>query len=392
MQPSSMREINSSRRDPYQVCGRCIMDSSDPGISFDDQGICSHCHHFEGVIRKDWHTGKAGRERLETTIREIKKKSSSRSYDCVLGLSGGIDSSYLAWVAKQELNLRLLAVHVDGGWNSELAVRNIEGIVKRLDIELHTLVVNWEEMRDLQRAFLRASLANQDVPQDHAFIAGLYAEATKHGIRHVLSGGNIATESVLPAEWAYNAMDLKHLRAVHRQFGELPLRTFPTVNFFQFYFWYPVVHRMTVLRPLNFLPYHRDDALRLLERETGFQWYGGKHFESRFTKWQQLHYRPLKFGYDERRAYLSSLILSGQLTREAALEAISNSPYSEAGLREDTDFIRNKLGFSESEFAAVMDAPPRTFRDYPSNYRLFDLKNRLKEALAGAGIRFRRRS
>jgi N-acetyl sugar amidotransferase len=368
------------------------MDTSDPDIDFDDAGVCNHCRFFDLELTKNWYPNQHGRRLLEATVDRIKAENQDREYDCVIGLSGGIDSSYLAYLARRELGLRPLAIHVDGGWNSELAVRNIEGIVKCLDIDLHTHVVDWEEMRDLQRAFLRAGLANQDVPQDHAFISGLYSQAISHGIRHVLSGGNIATESILPAEWAYNAMDLRHLRAIHRRFGERPLDTFPTVNFFQFYFWYPVVKRMTVLRPLNFLPYNRDEAIRILERETGFCYYGGKHFESRFTKWQQLHYRPHKFGYDERRAYLSSLILSGQMRRDAALGAIAEPGYTTAQLHEDTDFVRRKLGFSAEEFAQILGNPPRTFREYPSNHRLFRFKDTLKTRLAALGIRFRRRS
>ena len=375
-----------------QICLRCIMDTSDPQITFDEEGVCNHCRFFDTELSKTWHPNQQGREELNSLVERIKSENRGRPYDCVIGLSGGIDSSYLAYVARRELGLRLLAIHIDGGWNSELAVRNIEGIVTRLGIDLHTQVVDWEEMRDLQRAFLRAGLANQDVPQDHAFISGLYSQAVQHGIRHVLSGGNIATESILPGEWAYNAMDLRHLRAIHKRFGEAPLRTFPTVNFFQYYFWYPVVKRMTVLRPLNFLPYVRDDAIRTLERETGFTYYGGKHFESRFTKWQQLYYRPYKYGYDERRAYLSSLILSGQMDRQTALDAIAEPGYSDAQLREDSDFVCNKLGFSSEEFTQILNLPPRTFRDYPSNHHLFSFKDKCKSRLGEFGITFRRRS
>ncbi len=377
---------------PYQICVRCIMDTSDPDIDFDAEGVCSHCRCFDAHISKGWHPDAQGRRMLDAVVDRIKAENRGRPYDCVIGLSGGIDSSYLAYVARRELDLRLLAVHVDGGWNSELAVKNIEGIVKRLGIDLYTHVVDWEEMRDLQRAFLRASLANQDVPQDHAFISALYRQAVRQGIRYVLSGGNIATESVLPAEWAYNAMDLRHLRAIHKRFGERPLKTFPTMNFFQYYVWYPVAKRMTVQRPLNFLPYDRDEAIRTLERETGFRYYGGKHFESRFTKWQQLFYRPRKFGYDERRAYLSSLILSGQTSRDAALEAMATPGYTEAQLCEDSEFVRKKLGFSEEEFKRILDLPPRTFRDYPSNQRWFGLKDELKGRLAAYGLKVRSRS
>lgn len=368
------------------------MDTTDSNIMFDRDGICSHCRHFDRDIASNWHPNDYGRRLLTETLMRVRRQGRGKPYDCVIGLSGGVDSSYLAYVAVREFGLRLLGVHVDGGWNSELAVKNIEGLVKTLNIDLYTQVVDWEEMRDLQRAFLRASLANQDVPQDHAFIAGLYREAIRHRIRYVLSGGNIATESILPEEWAYNAMDLRHIRAVHRRFGEKRLKTFPTLNFFQYYFWYPVVKRMTVLRPLDYIPYHKADAIRTLSSEVGFQYYGGKHFESRFTKWQQIHYRPVKFGYDERRAYLSSLILSGQISRESALETLEHTSKEVSSIEEESEYVRKKLGFTRKEFERLLESPPKTFRDYPSNYVLFQLKNRLKSQLTTLGARPRARS
>ena len=371
----------------YQTCARCIMDTTDPHIVFDAEGVCNHCRRFDRVLKQQWWPNEHGDRALRTIIDRIKKKGAKKPYDCVIGLSGGVDSSYLAYVARRRLDLRLLAVHVDGGWNSELAVKNIEGIVTRLQIDLHTVVVDWDEMRDLQRAFMRASLANQDVPQDHAFIAGLYREAARHGIRYVLSGGNIATESVLPSEWAYNAMDLRHIMAIHRRFGERPLKTFPRLNFFQYYFWYPIIRRMKVVRPLNYLPYIPEQAIRVLESEVGYRYYGGKHFESRFTKWQQLHYRPPKFGYDSRRAHLSSLVLSGQMSREEALATLAESQHHDAEHRdEDSEYVRKKLAFSKEEFARILSLPPKTHRDYPCNADWFEFKNRLKGQLAEMGV------
>ncbi len=371
---------------PYRICTRCIMDTSDPDISFDAEGVCSHCQNFENHVRLNWHPGPEGRVMLDSIVSKIKKEGQGKDYDCAIGLSGGVDSSYLAYVARKELGLRLLAVHVDGGWNSELATRNIENIVRKLDIDLHTYVVDWEEMRDLQRSFLRAGLANQDVPQDHAFFASLYSNAQSYGLRYVLSGGNIATESIMPEEWAYNAMDLRHLEAVQRRFGTVKLKTFPRVSFFRYYFWNRYVKRMRVIRPLNYMPYVKDEAIALLERELGFRYYGGKHFESRFTKWQQLYYRPRKFGYDERRPYLSSMILSGQMTREQALESLAKDVQNEREAEEDTDFITKKLLISKDEFRQIMEQPPKTFRDYPSNYALFNFKTALREWLRSKGM------
>lgn len=370
----------------YQICSCCIMDTSDPNIEFDVGGVCNHCRNFEQNLRPHWHPDGAGRRMLDDLVAQIKHEGRGRSYDCVIGLSGGVDSSYLAYVARKELGLRLLAVHVDGGWNSELATRNIENVVRKLDIDLHTYVVDWEEMRDLQRAFLRAGLANQDVPQDHAFFAALYSNAQAYGLRYVLSGGNIATESVMPEEWAYNAMDLRHLEAVHQRFGTRPLKTFPRVSFFRYYFWNRYIKRMRVVRPLNYLPYVKDEAIATLARELGFEYYGGKHFESRFTKWQQLYYRPRKFGYDERRAYLSSLILSGQMAREQALAKLADDTENEQQAEKDTDYILKKLSIDEDEFRKIMMQNPRTFRDYPSNFALFNFKTALREWLLSKGI------
>lgn len=370
----------------YQICTRCIMDTSDPDISFDAEGVCNHCRGFDNNIRLNWHPDVNGRQKLDEIVATIKRQGEGKAYDCAIGLSGGVDSSYLAYVARKELGLRLLAVHVDGGWNSELATKNIENIVRKLDIDLHTYVVDWEEMRDLQRSFLRAGLANQDVPQDHAFFASLYSNAQAYGLRYVLSGGNIATESIMPEEWAYNAMDLRHLEAVHRRFGSIKLSTFPRVSFLRYYFWNRYVKRMRVIRPLNYMPYVKNDAIALLERELGFRYYGGKHFESRFTKWQQLYYRPRKFGYDERRSYLSSMILSGQMQRDEAKQALADDVENERQAEEETDFILKKLSISKEEFKQIMDSPPRTFRDYPSNYMLFNFKTALREWLRSKGM------
>jgi len=370
----------------YQICTRCIMDTSDPYIEFDVAGVCNHCRNFDENQRPQWNPDESGRRMLDEIVDQIKAEGRGKPYDCAIGLSGGVDSSYLAYVARKELGLRLLAVHVDGGWNSELATRNIENIVRKLDIDLHTYVVDWKEMRDLQRAFVRAGLANQDVPQDHAFFAALYSNAQSYGLRYVLSGGNIATESVMPDEWAYNAMDLRHLEAVHRRFGSGPLKTFPRVGFFRYYFWNRYVKRMRVVRPLNFMPYVKGEAIALLERELDFQYYGGKHFESRFTKWQQLYYRPRKFGYDERRAYLSSLVLSGQTSRDQALISLAGDMENEKQAERDTEYILKKLELPEGEFAQIMAQPPKTFRDYPSNFMLFNFKTALRDWLRVKGV------
>lgn len=375
--------------DSYRICVRCIMDTSDPDITFGSSGECCHCVHFDLSVVPNWHPNEAGKRQLVQAVANIQREGQGKRYDCAIGLSGGVDSSYLAFVACRELGLRPLAVHVDAGWNSELATRNIENIVRKLNIDLYTHVVDWEEMRDVQRAFLLSGVANQDVPQDHAFFAALYRTVQSHGLRHVLSGGNFATESIMPAEWAYNAMDLRHLEGIHRRFGQVKLKTFPRIGFFRYYFWNRYAKRMQVLRPLNFLPYDKRQAIAILESELGFRYYGGKHFESRFTRWQQLYFRPKKFGYDERRAYLSSLVLSGQLSRDQALKELETDSANEELAAADTEYVLKKLGVSRAEFEQVMNGPKKTYRDYPSNDLLFNAKTNVRNWLKERGVSLR---
>ena len=342
------------------------MDDSDPAISFDAAGVCSHCQLFETRSRPHWYPNDEGRRRLEVSVAAIKAEGRGRDYDCIIGLSGGVDSSWLA-VRVKELGLRPLVVHVDAGWNSELAVQNIQHLVEKLGFDLHTIVIDWEEMRDLQVAFLRSGVANQDVPQDHAYFAGLYAFAKKEKIRWVLSGGNYATEGILPQSWGYNAMDVRHLRGIHRRFGKRPLRTFPTVSFFDLYVGYPLIRGMKVLRPLDFMPYDKAAAMAALSDRFGWRYYGGKHYESVWTKFFQGYWLPTRFGYDKRKAHLASLVVTGQMTRDAALAELARPAYPLDDLRRDFAYVAKKLGLSVAELEELHRAPLRTYRDYPHN-------------------------
>lgn len=353
---------------PYQVCTRCVMDSTDPEIVFDSDGVCSHCHYFDNNIRPAWPSPEEGESKLREMISTVKAYGKGKRYDCIIGLSGGIDSSYVA-VKVAEWGLRPLVVHVDAGWNSELAVMNIEQICRRLGFDLVTHVVDWEEMKDMQLAFLRSNLANQDVPQDHAFFAALYGYAIKSGIKYVISGSNFATESILPAPWGYDAMDATHVKTIHARFGERPRGDFPIVSFFNLFFRYPYLLRMEVLKPLNFLPYSKEEAIRILERDYGWRYYGGKHYESRWTRFFQAYYLPYKFGYDKRKAHLASLVVSGQMTREAALEALSAPLYDPKLLAEDKAFIAKKLGLSLAELEELIHQPVRHYSEFPNHQR-----------------------
>lgn len=346
----------------YQICTFCVMDTSDPDISFDENGRCNHCREFEQSVGKIWFPNEEGARRLDAVVEKIKAEGKGRAYDCILGLSGGLESSYLALKAR-EWGLRPLMVHVDAGWNSEFAVQNIERVVKHCGYELHTLVVNWEDMRELQLSYLRAAVANQDVPQDHAFFAGLYRFATDNKVRYVLNGANFATEGIFPKSWLGPAMDAKNLQAIHQAYGSKPLTNYPLVSFSQYYFWYPIVKRMTPVRPLNLMAYSKEHAAAELA-EIDWCAYPRKHGESLFTKFYQNYYLPTKFGYDKRRPHLSSLVASGSISRDRALEMLREPLYDEDDLRRDRQYICRKLQVSDEEFEELMKRPIHHYTDF----------------------------
>jgi N-acetyl sugar amidotransferase len=356
------------------------MDTSDPLIQFDQDGNCNHCNSAIELAKTTWMPDEKGTAVLKSIIEKIKLEERNKEFDCIIGLSGGVDSSYLAYYAVKN-GLRPLVVHVDCGWNSELAVKNIENVVKNLNIELHTFVVNWEEMKDLQRAFFKASLPDQDIPQDHAIFAALYNFAEQNKVRYVFNGVNFATESIMPEKWGYQAMDYRHLKAVHRKFGERKLIDYPFVNFFDRYIYYPYIKRMRIINPLNYIDYRKEDVIGLMKKELGWQYYGGKHYESRFTKFFQSYYLPVKFGFDKRRAHLSSLIVSGQMTRELALEVMKEKVYSVDEVGNDMEYVAKKLGWSLSEFKNILDLPPKRHQDFPTNERLFSFALKVKNFL-----------
>lgn len=350
---------------PYQMCTRCVMDTTDPDIVFDAEGVCNHCHYFDNQIKAVWPEPEEGARKLAEMIEKVKAFGKGKRYDSIIGLSGGIDSSFCA-VKVAEWGLRPLVVHVDAGWNSEQAVMNIQQICSRLGFDLVTHVVDWEDMQDMQLAFLRSNLANQDVPQDHAFFAALYGYAEKAGIKYVISGSNYATESILPQAWGYNAMDATHVRAIHQRFGARKLHDFPIVNFYKLFIKYPRVLGMEVLRPLNYIPYNKDEAIKILERDYGWRYYGGKHYESRWTRFFQAYYLPHKFGYDKRKAHLSSMVVSGQMSRDAALAELAKPLYDPTQLAEDKAFVAKKLGISTNELGDLIAQPPRFYTEFPN--------------------------
>lgn len=349
-----------------KVCINCVMDVSDEAISFDTSGVCNHCRTFDEVTSKNWLPNAEGSKQLDAIYNKIKKENKNNDYDCILGLSGGVDSSYLA-LKLFESGLRPLVVHVDGGWNSELAVKNIESIINYCGWSLHTIVIDWLEMRELQLAYLKSGIANQDVPQDHAYFASLYNFATKHGISYVIGGGNIATESILPENWNWDAMDADNLHAINHKFGSGKLTRYKTISFFKLYFYFPFIKRMKTIRPLNFMPYNKRDALKELIEKTGYKEYERKHGESLFTKFFQNYWLPTKFGYDKRKAHLSSLIVSGQITKHEALIELKKPLYDERELKDDKRYIAKKLGISSEEFESVLNMPSHDYTDFQNN-------------------------
>lgn len=370
-----------SKARPYQQCSQCVMDISDQEISFDKNGVCNHCIDFREITRKNWFPNDDGSRLLGEIIEKIKKDGRRNDYDCILGLSGGVDSSYLALKAL-DWGLRPLVVHVDAGWNSELAVANIEAIVKHCNYHLHTHVVDWDDMRDLHLAYLRAGISNQDVPQDHIFFASLYHFATKNNIRYILSGGNIATESIFPDSWHGSAMDSINLKAIHGKFGDHKLKSYKTISFFQHYFWYPFVKRMRTVRPLNYMPYNKRDAIKELERSIGWKSYARKHGESQFTKLFQNYYLPTKFGFDKRRPHLSSLIVSGQMTREEAIKELNEPLYGAEELNSDIEYFCKKIRITRSLFDQMMNSPNSHYSDFSNWDRYHSVLKIMQSKLA----------
>jgi N-acetyl sugar amidotransferase len=350
-----------------QVCTRCVMDTSATDIEFDAQGVCQYCKTHEEKIALAPVSKPDARVRLEETVAKI-KAGRRGDYDSIVGLSGGVDSSYVAYQAVK-LGLKPLAVHFDNGWNSELAVKNIEQMVKRLGLDLLTFVIDWEEFRDIQRSFFKSHVIDIEMVTDHAIFAAMYRIAREQGIRYILSGTNAQTESIMPPAWQHFKFDLRNLKAIHKRFGTMPIKRFPTLSVWGMA-WNHYVKGAESVSLLNYLPYRKDEAIHTLQTELAWQYYGGKHYESVFTKFYQAHILPAKFGVDKRRIHLSDLIMNSEITREQALAELDKPPYDPLQLEQDREYVCKKLGFGAAEFAAYIAAPPVSHFAYPSYARL----------------------
>jgi N-acetyl sugar amidotransferase len=361
-----------------RVCSYCVMDDTLADIGFDADGRCLCCKEAEVLLAKDYMPNADGAARLEAMVARLKEQGRGRDYDCMVGLSGGVDSAYLAHVMHHQFGLRLLAVHVDGGWNTEAAVRNIERLVRSTGIDLHTVVIEWSEMRDLQLSFLRAGVLNQDIPQDHAFFATLYRTAKEFKIDTFLSGVNLSTEGVHQKGGGYPSIDGRHVRAIHRRFGNAPLQRFPIMTFPRYLWQTRVTRRPQILRPLNWMHFSKEEAKTALRDAYGWQDYGVKHAESRFTKFYQESYLTRKTGFDKRRLHLSSLIVAGEISREEALEALSFPPVDARTARQDAKFVAKKLGISVAELDSLIDASLQSHKSYGGDLWLVEALTRVK--------------
>lgn len=360
----------------YQICQKTIMDTSDPNIIFDKDGISDYYHNFHNVMVKGWHPDEKGNKELMKMAEKIKKEGEGKDFDCIIGLSGGLDSSYVTYITKEVMGLRPLLFHVDAGWNTDQAVGNIEKLVDGLGLDLYTEVINWEEMKDLQVAVLKSGISDQDLPQDYAFFSTLYIFARKHRIKYVITGSNISTECCRePMEWGgYGpGIDKTFILDIHKRFGKKPLKTFPLIDILVYKAYYMTFLGMEVFKPLDLVPFVKKDAEEFLGKRFGWQKFKHKHHESRWTRFYEDYWLPRRFGYEKRRAHFSSLILTGQMTRDEALERISRPEMDEKFLKQEFEYVANKLELTVEELQAMFELPKKTYKDYRNKKKIISL-------------------
>ena len=350
----------------YQICTRCLMDTSDPEISFDENGVCNHCHQYD--YQKQYLFSE---DKLKEVVEKIKKSSKSKQYDCIIGVSGGVDSCMSAYLAKKA-GLNPLAVHVDNGWNSETSQSNIENTLRMLDIDLFTHVIDWEEFKDIQKSFLKASVPNIDYPYDHAIVATLFKKAAELGVKYIIFGTNITTEFIMPRLWGYNSWDYKHLKAIHKKYGKKPIKTSPTISLWKLGY-YSFVKKIRIFRILDYIKYNKMESKAFLKKEFDWKDYGAKHCESIYTRFFIGYFLQKKFGVDRNRAWMSTLILSGQKTREEALHELAEGFYSsKKDMDEEKCYVIKKLCLKNEEFNQIMASPAKQHTDYPNNSIFLD--------------------
>jgi N-acetyl sugar amidotransferase len=361
----------------YQMCSRCVMDTSDPKIQFDMNGVCDHCNSFDRHIAPVWNLETGGEEKIDSIIKRIKSKSKATDdYDCILGLSGGIDSSWLLHCAVKDWGLRPLVFHVDAGWNSDIAVSNINNLVEKLGLDLVTDVTDWDQVKNLQLSLFRSGTPHLDLSQDMAFFGTMFRFCEQYGIKTILNGGNYSTECVRnPKDWIYYGTDLKFLYDVLKKYGdpEVDMSTFPFSGVLRHKFYLKYIKNISVERPLNSFRYIKSEAIQKLNELYGWKPYPQKHFESRFTKFYEGWWLPERFGFDTRRVQFSSLILTGQLQRSEALELLRRKSYPSELAEQDFEYVADKLGIPPIELQGYFDAPKKSYRDYRNQETLFNV-------------------
>ena len=364
----------------YKACTRCLYDNKIfPKIKFNTEGVCSICEIYDALQAKTVFRDNIGEEKLTSLITEIKKSGKNKTYDCIVGVSGGVDSSYVAYLVTK-WKLKPLIIHVDNGWNSELAVQNIEQILKTLNLDLHTHVINWEEMKDLQRSFVKGNLLDIDLPFDNAFMSVLYSTAKKHGVKYILSGHNTVTEGWMPDNFTHYKLDTLNIRDIHKKFGEVKLNSFPLMGPIKSWY-YKKVKGIQLAYPLDYIEYNKDDVKRLLIEQLGWRDYGGKHYENVYTKFYQGYILLNKFGIDKRVSHLSTLICSGQLSREDAKAELIKPAYNSADFESDKTFFLKKLEFTEEFFSEYMNSPEIKHTQYKSYINVLDFLRNVKRKL-----------
>ena len=344
-----------------KICSRCVSDTTIPSIRFDERGICNFCKRHDEMEKK-FPLNELGEQKLNRVIEEIKAKGKNKDYDCIVGVSGGRDSTYTLYTAVK-MGLRPLAVHFDNGWNSEIAVGNIKKATTKLDVDLHTVVADWEEFKDLQKSFLRASVPDAEIPTDYVIISVLYQTAAEIGTNYILNGHSFRTEGIAPIGWTY--MDGRYVKSVHKKFGKAELKSFPILSLSKLVY-YVTIKRIIYVPLLQYMVYNQEQVGDILKKELDWVYYGGHHHENIYTHFFQSYLCPKKFNIDKRKLEYSALIRSGQMTREDALKEIRENPYPYD--KEIVDYTISKLGLTKEEFEEILSAKPKTFHDYPTYY------------------------
>jgi len=369
---------------PFRRCSRCVLDTIGPHpIEFDEQGVCNYCHASDQALARWSLSSEEQRIKFEQAIGAIKASGAGRAYDCILGLSGGVDSSYVAYLAMKN-GLRPLIVHLDNSWNSELAVKNIENIINRTGFEYFNYVIDWEEFKDMQLAYLRASVIDTEVVTDQAIFAILHIKAHELGIKYILFGDNPKSERTMPSGWNYQKNDLSNMRAIHRRYGRKKLRTYPLMGLYDLD-WYRKVGGVSYVSLLHYVDVSVSEMKATLEREFGWRDYLWKHCESVFTQFYQGYILPKKFGVDKRKAHITDEVLSGLITRDEAIRRLEEPYYTDEQLREDYDFVTRKFGLTPQEFEEILALPPVPHSSFPQDRRgiIWALRIKLGRIRAG---------